>query len=82
VSNVARHARANRLDVVVQVGDEVVLQVSDDGTGLPAGETRRSGLANLEDRAAVHHGSLTVECAPSGGTRLTWRAPAAGGGMR
>jgi signal transduction histidine kinase len=76
ISNVARHARASRLDVTVQVGDEVVLEVSDDGDGLPECATRRSGLANLEERAAAHHGSLTVAALPSGGTQLTWRAPA------
>jgi signal transduction histidine kinase len=80
VSNVARHARANRLDVLVRVGDEIVLEVGDNGVGLPTVETRRSGLANLEERAAAHRGTLTVEAVPSGGTRLVWRAPANAGG--
>jgi two-component system, NarL family, sensor histidine kinase DevS len=54
-----------------------VLTVSDDGKGL--GEsTRRSGLANLKERAELLGGSFRVEpTEPSTGrgTRLTWRVP-------
>ncbi|MDH6605678.1 signal transduction histidine kinase [Streptomyces sp. SAI-208] len=44
LTNVARHARAGRADVVLETdGREVRLAVSDDGVGIPA-EGRRSGL--------------------------------------
>ena len=36
LSNAARHAGASRVEVVLDVGDEVRLTVRDDGRGLPA----------------------------------------------
>ena len=74
LSNAARHASATRVDVVVEVGSELVLRVSDNGVGIgPA--TRRSGLANLAERAAELGGKLTIGRAESGGTQLDWRVP-------
>jgi signal transduction histidine kinase len=76
LSNVARHADASKADVSLHAGDEVSLVVADDGSGLKdAG--RRSGLANLEDRAKQLGGSLQVESAAGKGTRLSWRVPLA-----
>ncbi len=74
LSNVARHAGASAVDVVVSAGDVVTVTVRDDGrgTGPPA---RRSGLANLEERAAERGGSLVVEGPPGRGTVVRWSAP-------
>ena len=44
------------------------------GVGLADGG-RRSGLANLEARAATHGGTLRVRSGPDGGTSLTWTVP-------
>ena len=74
LSNVARHAGASRVDVSLHAGDEVSLVVADDGSGLKD-VSRRSGLANLEDRAVQLGGSMKVESAPDEGTRLSWRVP-------
>ncbi|WP_236654526.1 sensor histidine kinase [Streptacidiphilus anmyonensis] len=78
LSNVSRHASAKAVDVFARVtggtAPEVVLTVADNGVGLPAGR-RRSGLANLQERAAEHGGTLRLDENPGGGTRLTWRAP-------
>jgi signal transduction histidine kinase len=76
LSNVARHADATSVDVWTRIrGDEVVLEVIDDGQGVPEGG-RRSGLRNLAIRAAGLGGWCSTEPAnPDGtGTRLTWRA--------
>jgi signal transduction histidine kinase len=75
LSNVARHAKATRVQVVVEVShDEVSLAVLDDGVGIP--ETgRRSGLTNLADRAIALGGTFSAQLAPKGGTALVWRAP-------
>ncbi|MFD0776900.1 sensor histidine kinase, partial [Streptomonospora algeriensis] len=51
LSNIARHAAASRVEIRVRVGEGVAVEVDDDGVGLPE-EGRRSGLANLADRAA------------------------------
>jgi signal transduction histidine kinase len=74
LSNAARHAAAGRVDVTVEVGDELILRVRDDGTGM--GQiTRRSGLANMADRAADLGGKLMIGPAEGGGTQLDWRVP-------
>jgi signal transduction histidine kinase len=78
LANAAKHARASRVDINVEAGAELVLTVRDNGVGL--GEpTRRSGLANLADRAAEFGGSMRATSAEGGGTELEWRVPLPGG---
>ena len=80
LSNAARHAAATQIDVTVDVGVDRMLtvQVTDNGTGIPA-DGRRSGLRNLAGRAEKLGGELQLgpadPGAPSPGTRLTWRVP-------
>ena len=79
LSNAARHAGASQVDVTVDVGPNgmLVVQVTDDGIGIPA-EGRRSGLRNLARRAEKLGGELRLEPVNPGtarpGTRLQWRA--------
>jgi signal transduction histidine kinase len=77
LANVAKHARASRVDVAVEAGSDLALTVRDDGVGL-GGTTRRSGLANLTERAAESGGALRVAAAAGGGTELEWRVPLGG----
>jgi signal transduction histidine kinase len=72
LSNAARHAGASSVDVTVDCGTDLVLLVRDNGTGL-GGSTRRSGLANLAERARGLGGRLRVGRAEGGGTDLEWR---------
>jgi signal transduction histidine kinase len=74
LSNAARHAAASWVDVTVETGSELVLRVIDDGSGIGPG-TRRSGLANLAERAESLGGRLQVGTAEGGGTELDWRVP-------
>ena len=74
LSNAARHARASRVDVTVEVGRDLLLVVRDDGVGLPP-STRRSGLANLAERARQLGGTLQVGPAGESGTELRWQVP-------
>ncbi len=74
LSNAARHAGASRVDVTVDAGADLVLVIRDDGVGLRE-VTRRSGLANLADRAEQLGGMLKVGSADGGGTELHWQVP-------
>jgi signal transduction histidine kinase len=75
LSNVARHARARHVDVLLSaVGGEALLSVADDGVGM-SGATRRSGLANLRGRAEALGGELAIDSPEGGGTRVEWRVP-------
>ncbi|MEO7235198.1 MAG: GAF domain-containing protein [Lapillicoccus sp.] len=73
LANVARHAQASAATVSVQVTDTVQVSVTDNGVGM-ARPSARSGLANLNARAAAHGGSLTLEPNVPHGTIVTWRA--------
>ncbi|WP_026120765.1 GAF domain-containing sensor histidine kinase [Nocardiopsis potens] len=81
LSNVARHARASEVHVSVDVDDRVTLQVTDNGRGIEPGG-RRSGLRNLDERAAGLGGSFSAERAPGGGTVLLWSVPLPAGTAR
>jgi signal transduction histidine kinase len=74
VSNVVRHAAASEVVVTVSVDDAIVIDVSDNGRGMPE-MTARSGLHNLNRRANESSGSCTITPGDHGGTRLVWSAP-------
>ncbi|MDQ0379421.1 GAF domain-containing sensor histidine kinase [Amycolatopsis thermophila] len=86
LSNVARHARAGAVSVEVAVdrsGRSLTLTVSDDGVGIPDSPARRSGLANLGERAARWSGRCSVSRRGDHGTTLVWTAELNGsGGVR
>lgn len=75
VTNVVRHAGAENCVIHFRVDDELEVEVTDDGRGVP--ETARSGvgLTSMRERAAELGGSLSIGPGPSGGTRLCARFP-------
>lgn len=77
--NVTRHAQADQAVVRVrQEGREVVVQVEDDGVGLPPGGAPEGhfGLLLLSDTISDVGGTVRVAPAPLGGTLLEARFPA------
>ncbi|WP_405605924.1 GAF domain-containing protein [Streptomyces sp. NBC_01410] len=76
LSNAARHSGARAVDVHLRCADgELTLTVTDDGCGVPA-DVVRSGLKNLQERAAGLGGGLSLGERPEGGgTQLRWRVP-------
>jgi signal transduction histidine kinase len=80
LTNIARHAQADRVDVeVVATTTELSLDVIDDGVGMST-TARRSGLANLRERAERRGGSLTLSRGQGqqprrAGTHLRWAIP-------
>jgi signal transduction histidine kinase len=74
LSNVARHAGADRASVHIDCAAVLTITVRDNGTGITSGR-RRSGLGNLSDRALSRGGSLSVRRAEPSGTELCWQVP-------
>jgi signal transduction histidine kinase len=74
LSNAARHAGASEVRVTVRTGADLVLTVADNGSGIGT-VSRRSGLRNLEQRAAKLGGEMRLRAAAGGGTELCWRVP-------
>jgi signal transduction histidine kinase len=84
MTNVAKHANAKNISVVLEADiDEARLIVEDDGTGfileqsgVSATQTSRFGLLGIRERLALVGGSLVIETAPCCGTALFCRIPA------
>ena len=77
LSNAARHAHATQVEVRIAVHDDLVVTVTDDGTGM-GDTTRSSGLSNMRARAEARGGTMTVGDVGAGsrpGTRIEWRVP-------
>ena len=74
VSNAVRHGGATAITVSVEAGDDLLIDVADNGIGIDT-TAARSGLRNLEERAQECGGELAVHREPQGGTRLSWRVP-------
>jgi ligand-binding sensor domain-containing protein/signal transduction histidine kinase len=82
IHNVVKHAGASDVRIALGLsGDTLVLEVADNGRGLPADAAvgTGNGLRNMRERLELAGGTLGVEPNPGGGTRLVFRAPAARG---
>lgn len=79
LSNVARHARASRVEVAVaRVGDALHLEIADNGIGFDpaaAAQGGHHGLVNLRERAVAAGGRLEIDSRPGRGTRLIVTIP-------
>jgi GAF domain-containing protein len=77
LTNVAKHARAERAAVAASVEDGILrVQVRDDGVGRARPDG--SGLLGLADRLAVLNGRLRVESPADGGTLVAADVPLPG----
>ena len=77
LSNAVRHSGATSLTVTVAVADELAIDITDNGTGIPADNRRHSGLANMHRRAEQVGGHCRISAPSAGGTHLYWTAPLA-----
>ncbi len=81
LANAARHAHASSVSVRIDVRGEgptgsIIVEVQDDGLGLPETRDRRSGTGNLAARARQHRGTFSLGATPDGtGTLLSWSVP-------
>lgn len=79
LANVARHARASRVEIHAERRDHAVtLSVMDDGVGFDVNSRIQStghGLANMRARAEERNGVFEVASRPGAGTTITMRLP-------
>jgi PAS domain S-box-containing protein len=77
LTNVVKHAHAERVDVAVaRAGAALLVEIRDDGVG--GADRDGHGLVGMSDRVTALGGSLEIESPPGGGTRVTVSLPLAG----
>ena len=77
IANAVRHGRAHRCRVVLHGRDVgIVVQVVDDGTGLPRDVTPGVGLRSMAQRAGELGGTFHAKALSAGGTAVTAYLPA------
>ncbi len=76
LTNVARHAHARNVSVVLERGpDAVAVIIEDDGEGFDVESVSsnglgRYGLVGIRERAALLGGTATIESSPTSGTSV------------
>jgi nitrate/nitrite-specific signal transduction histidine kinase len=78
LTNVARHAAATHVTVRVGAGSELVLEVEDDGRGLPEEPGNGLGLRNMARRAVTLGGRFDARSRAVGGAVVEGALPLAG----
>lgn len=79
LTNIMRHAKATRVDVLLkQENGQLVLVVQDNGRGISEDEiagTRSLGLVGMRERAMLIGGEVSLHGRPGKGTTVTLRVP-------
>ena len=81
LTNIARHAGASRVDIRFTAGQELRLEVCDDGIGMkPSGLEQKSlGLLGIRERVHALGGKLKIDTVPQiAGTRVSVSVPMGG----
>jgi PAS domain S-box-containing protein len=82
LTNVARHASANRVEVVLKTRNGLLtLVVTDDGQGFESqhlSDSEGLGVAGMRERATLVGGALKVHSEPKKGTRVYFKVPVDG----
>jgi signal transduction histidine kinase len=76
VANAVRHAEAATCTVTLGVsGDDLLVEITDDGRGVPGDAVPGVGTTSMRERAAELGGTLDVTTAPGAGTTVRARLP-------
>src|SRR5580704_9929606 len=80
-TNILKHSAATTVDITLnKVADDIVMQISDDGKGIPAGRLNAvgsHGVVSMRHRIRALNGRLDIRNSASGGTVLLVQIPAA-----
>jgi two-component system sensor histidine kinase UhpB len=77
LTNVARHAEATRVTIMLEPGlDSVVLRIADDGRGFAGAPVEHGGLRSMRERAILIGAALAIKEAPEGGVEVRLEVPA------
>jgi signal transduction histidine kinase len=76
LTNVTRHAHASTVSVRIERGDDVSIEVIDDGIG--GTETPGNGIIGMRERATALGGTVDVGPVPGGGFRVRATLPVSG----
>jgi signal transduction histidine kinase len=76
LSNIAAHAKASEIDIIVDDNEEaLMLTVKDNGVGVQDSGLQTHGLRSVRERVAYLGGTLEMTANPQGGTILTATLP-------
>ncbi|GAA0962673.1 hypothetical protein GCM10009554_80970 [Kribbella koreensis] len=86
LTNVAKHSRADSARLLVDVqASGVSVEIRDDGSGFDVAAASigyRHGLAGMNERVRIHHGTLDITSAPGDGTTIKAWLPSVPGVAR
>jgi signal transduction histidine kinase len=79
LNNIAKHAQATRVDVILDdTDDEIVLTIRDNGVGIPVeqpGDVMTHGLRGMRERAGYLGGSVRITGSEGNGTNIVITIP-------
>lgn len=75
VTNVVRHAAATQCVVRFSCGDQLELEIVDDGCGMEIDTYPGIGLTSMRERAAELGGEVLIDSLPARGTKVLARLP-------
>jgi len=74
LTNIAKHANASRVDILLErTGNMLVLDIVDNGSGIAPDDRRKPGsfgLRSMSERARALGGTMTLSRGPGGGTMV------------
>ena len=79
--NILKHSAATSMDITLNIDSEkIIMQISDDGKGIPAGRAAAigsHGIASMRHRVRALGGRLDIRSSSAGGTSLLAQIPVA-----
>ncbi|MFV1989408.1 MAG: PAS domain-containing sensor histidine kinase [Acidimicrobiales bacterium] len=78
LTNIARHASASNAIVHLGIGEDIILQILDDGIGYDPESVPGFGLSNTRRRAEALGGQYSIAQRADGGTIVRWVVPGSG----